>query len=76
MNRIWNDSYIEDSYEYRRREELKPILLECDIIIDIHSVSRGEDILGIADEKSLEMAKKFMDVERILVQKTDSGSLT
>lgn len=76
LNRIWNDNFISESYEYRRREELKPMLLECDIIIDIHSVSRGEDILGIADNKSLEMAKKFMDVERILVQDTNSTSLT
>lgn len=76
MNRIWDDSYVEWSYEYQRREELKPILSNCDVVVDVHSVSLGEDILGIADENSLESAQIWMDVEKILVQSTQSSSLT
>ena len=76
MNRIWNTPFIEDSVEYKRREELKPILLQSDIILDIHSVSKGDDVLGIADKKSLSDAEKFMDVEKILVQDIESSSMT
>lgn len=76
MNRIWNTPFIEGSIEYKRREELKTILEQSDIILDIHSVSKGEDILGIADNKSLPDAKKFMDVENILVQDIESSSMT
>jgi succinylglutamate desuccinylase len=45
MNRIWNDDFIENSNEYNRREELKIILSQADIILDIHSVSKGDDVL-------------------------------
>ena len=76
MNRIWNIPFIEGSIEYKRREELKPILLESDIILDIHSVSKGDDVLGITDKRSLFDAKKFMDVEKILVQDIESSSMT
>jgi succinylglutamate desuccinylase len=40
MNRIWDDSYVEGSYEYLRREELKKLLEPADIVFDIHSVSK------------------------------------
>jgi succinylglutamate desuccinylase len=76
MNRIWDDTYIPHSREYVRREELKPILKECDIVLDIHSVSRWEDILGVADEKSISDARKWMNVEKILLQSTHDTSMT
>lgn len=76
MNRIWDDSYIEWSSEYKRRNELKAILLECDIIIDIHSVSKWDDVLGIADPISLKDAIGWMDTEKILMQSENDNSMT
>lgn len=76
MNRIWNSPFIEGSVEYKRREDIKPMLLQADIILDIHSVSKGDAVLGIADKKSLSDAKEFMDVEKILVQSVESSSMT
>ena len=40
MNRIWNDDFIEGSNEYKRRELMKEILSQADIVLDIHSVSK------------------------------------
>lgn len=75
MNRIWNNDFIEWSQEYKRREELKLILLQADIIIDIHSVSKWDDVLGIVGKHGLEDAIKFMDVQKILVEWNDTTSM-
>lgn len=75
MNRIWNNDFIEWSQEYKRREELKLILLQADIIIDIHSVSKWDDVLGIVGKHGLEDAIKFMDVQKILVEWNNTTSM-
>lgn len=75
MNRIWNDSFIENSNEYKRREEMKTILSQADIILDIHSVSKGDDVLWIAWNYWLEDAIQFMDVQKILVEWSNTGSM-
>ncbi len=75
MNRIWNDDYIEWSNEYKRREEMKEILSQADVILDIHSVSKWDDVLWIAGKCGLEDARVFMDVEKILVEWNNTGSM-
>lgn len=67
MNRISNKEYKKWSYEFKRFEELKPIFNEIDICIDIHSVSKWNDLIWLTDEKYINEAKDFFDVETILV---------
>ena len=67
MNRIWNKEFKKWSYEFRRGEELKSILDDIDIAIDLHSVSKWNDVIWITDIKYLDISKKFLDVETILV---------
>jgi hypothetical protein len=40
MNRISNQSFKENSTEFQRFQELKPIFDEIDVVIDLHSVSK------------------------------------
>lgn len=67
FNRVWNKKYKNNSYEFNRREELKFILEEVDILFDIHSVSKWDDTIGISDIKCKKDAMKFFDVEKILL---------
>lgn len=75
MNRIWNQEFQENSSEFKRMEELKSILIEVDILFDIHSVPIWEDVIWISDINNLDESLNFFDVEKVLideVQKTGS----
>ncbi|PID84027.1 hypothetical protein CSB09_03255 [Candidatus Gracilibacteria bacterium] len=67
LNRITHQTFQNESYEHRRFAELKTIFHEIDTVIDLHSVSKGNDIIGITDKKYRENAKKFFNVETILI---------
>lgn len=67
MNRISNQEFKQGSYEFERFEELKSIFKEIDIALDIHSVSKWNDVIGLSDTKYLKNAREFFDVETLLV---------
>jgi len=67
MNRISNKKNKLWSIEFKRFNELKIIFDEIDIAIDLHSVSKWHDIIGITDNKYLSVAQKFFNVDTILV---------
>ena len=67
MNRISNKDFKYWSYEFERLDELKQIFDEIDIAIDIHSVSKWNDLIWISDKKYLNEAMSFFDVETFLV---------
>lgn len=67
MNRISNKDFKSWSYEYKRFYELKKIFDEIDFVIDIHSVSKWNDLIWICDKKYKDKAETFFDVETILI---------
>jgi len=67
MNRVTNLKFKNWSYEFERFKELKSIFDEVDIALDIHSVSKWNDLIWISDTKYLENAREFFDVETLLV---------
>lgn len=67
MNRITNKIYNSMSNEHNRFQELKTIFDEIDIVIDLHSVSKWNDIIWITDKKYINSGLEFFDVETILV---------
>lgn len=67
MNRISNKKFENYSYEFNRLKDLKGVFSEIDIAIDLHSVSKWDDVIWITDIKYLEESKKIFDVENILV---------
>lgn len=76
MNRISNQAYKSTSYEHQRLDELKPILREMDITLDIHSFSNSHDIVAICDIQNREKAKQIFTTETILVDNLEqSGSI-
>ena len=76
MNRISNQTYKSTSYEHQRLDELKPILREMDITLEIHSFSNSHDIVAICDIQNREKAKQIFTTETILVDNLEqSGSI-
>ncbi|NUJ97214.1 hypothetical protein HGA92_00310 [Candidatus Gracilibacteria bacterium] len=76
MNRVSNKKFKNGSYEHKRFYELKQIFDEIDFVIDIHSVSKGNDLIGISDTKYKDKAEKFFDVETILIDEIgNTGSI-
>lgn len=73
MNRIHNKVFQEDSYEFKRKKELEKILDELDYGIDLHSVSKWNNVIWITDNKYINNAHKFLDVETILVDDIPSS---
>lgn len=67
MNRIYGKKNIKKSSEYKRFESLKPIFDELDCALDLHSTSLDDQLIWITDEKHLNMAKQFFDIQDILV---------
>ncbi len=67
LNRIWNKPFEDKSYEFRRREELKKVLDQLDVVLDIHSVSQWDNIMAIGDIKDVDTLKEIFDVPWILV---------
>ncbi len=66
MNRISNQAFKNGSYEFERLKTLKTVYKEIDIAIDIHSVSKGNDVIWLCDTQYLKTAKDFFNVETIL----------
>jgi hypothetical protein len=66
MNRIYKKENI-SGYESQRFNELKVIFDELDSALDIHSVAKGNDIIGITDKKYYKEMKKIFNTETILV---------
>ncbi|PID34953.1 MAG: hypothetical protein CR971_00605 [candidate division SR1 bacterium] len=76
MNRISNQIFNPQSYEYKRLEELKPILNELDIVLDIHSFSNSYDLVAICDKNNIQTTKAIFSLETILVDDLKkSGSI-
>lgn len=67
MNRISNQKFKNNSIEFSRFEELKPIFDEIDIVLDLHSVPIWDDVIWLSDVKFLKNAKNFFNVENILI---------
>ncbi len=67
LNRISNKDFKKWSYEFKRLDELKEIFKEIDLAIDLHSVSKWNDIIWLCDKKHLKTAKSFFNVETILI---------
>ena len=76
LNRIWNQPIQSWSYEFQRMQELQMVLDELDVVIDIHSVSQGDEVMAIGDIGDIELLKKLFDVPWILVDDMlNSGTL-
>lgn len=76
MNRIYKKNFISNSYEFNRFKELESIFEELDVVIDLHSVSKWDDVIWLWDVLQIESAKIFFDVQNILVDEmTNSGAL-
>ncbi len=54
-------------YEFIRREELKLILDEIDICIDLHSMDKWEDVYAVWDIRFLKEIKEVIDALVALV---------
>ena len=57
MNRMFRDSYgpeiDQSSYEFRRTQELKPLLESCDYFLDFHSAPIADDPFLVAEQKAV-----------------------
>ena len=57
MNRLFKDEYESeidtDAYEFRRAQELKTILRDCDYFLDFHSAPIAQEPFLVAEGKSL-----------------------
>ena len=67
LNRIWNKPIQYGSYEFQRMQELKEVLKQLDVVIDIHSVSQGDEVMAIGDVRDIKLLKELFDVPWILV---------
>src|SRR5262249_32750783 len=57
VNRLFRDEYgpdiDRDSYEFRRAQELKPILEHCDYFFDFHSAPIAQEPFLVAEQKAV-----------------------
>lgn len=67
MNRIFGKKKLKNTLEYKRFELLKPIFDLLDCALDLHSTSLDDQLIWITDEKHLNMAKCFFDIQDVLV---------
>lgn len=67
MNRIYGKEKHNNTSEYKRLELLKPIFDQLDCALDLHSTSLDDQLIWISDEKYLNIAKEFFDIQDILV---------
>jgi succinylglutamate desuccinylase len=60
LNRMFRDEYgaeiDRDAYEYRRAQELKTILRDCDYFLDLHSAPIAQEPFLIAEQHAIEFA--------------------
>lgn len=63
LNRLFRDEYgpdiDRDSYEYKRAQELKPVLCDCDYFLDLHSAPIAQEPFLIAEEPAIDFAAKL-----------------
>ena len=76
MNRIvWKN--IDPKYsEQKRFLELKDIIENLDIALDLHSVPIWNEVIGICDQRLVKQSQSFMNVQYLLADDVDnSGAL-
>lgn len=70
MNRIWNEEGT--GYEFSRKEEIKDFLADhhFDYCIDLHTMSKPYGVIGICDEKDVDLIKSVLDIDQIRLDTT------
>lgn len=61
------------SREGRRVDELRPLLSTFDVLLDLHSVPVGDEVIGIADARAAQVARRVFDAQSVLLEK-DTGA--
>jgi uncharacterized protein len=80
MNRMFRDSYgpevDETLYEFKRVQELKPLLDRCDYFLDFHSAPIAEEPFLVAEQKAVEFYRR-LGIPRIMTgwSKFSSGAI-
>ncbi|MDO4714424.1 MAG: succinylglutamate desuccinylase/aspartoacylase family protein [bacterium] len=69
MNRISIMPYQDESYEFERLEQLKPLLQKMDVVLDVHSFSSSDDQVVICDLAHRKQCEEIFEAEVILVDK-------
>jgi succinylglutamate desuccinylase len=63
LNRMYKDEYgpeiDRDEYEYRRAQELKSILRECDYFLDLHSAPIAQEPFLIAEHHAIDFFSRL-----------------
>jgi len=63
LNRMYKDEYgpeiDRNEYEYKRAQELKSILRECDYFLDLHSAPIAQEPFLIAEQHSIDFFSKL-----------------
>ena len=63
LNRMFRDSYgpeiDKNSYEYKRAQELKSILRECDYFLDLHSAPIAQEPFLVAEQHAVDFYRKL-----------------
>jgi succinylglutamate desuccinylase len=69
MNRMFRESYAASidtsSYEYRRTQELKPILETCDYFFDLHSAPIADEPFIVVEKSAVDFYKQ-LGIKRIM----------
>lgn len=80
MNRMFRDSYgpevDRNAYEFRRVQELKPLLENCDYFLDFHSAPIAEGPFLVAEQKAVDFYRR-LGIPRIMTgwSKFSSGAI-
>jgi predicted deacylase len=80
MNRMFREDYGPEidraSYEFRRTQELKPILQDCDYFLDFHSAPIADSAFLVAERHALEFYSQ-LGIARIMTgwSKFSSGAI-
>jgi succinylglutamate desuccinylase len=80
MNRLFTDSYGPEidrtSYEFRRTQELKPLLEGCDYFLDFHSAPLADHPFIVAEQRAVDFYRR-LGIPRIMTgwSKFSSGPI-
>jgi len=80
MNRMFREDYGPEidrtSYEYRRTQELKRVLKECDYFFDFHSAPTADEPFLVAEQHAVEFFSK-LGISRVITGwgKFSSGAI-
>src|SRR6266513_2366689 len=80
LNRLFRNEYGSEidrgSYEFKRAQELKPILLNCDYFLDFHSAPIAQEPFLVAERGSIEFFRR-LGISRIITgwNKFASGTI-